>query len=57
MEAIRLILADASSKKIKVYQMDVKSAFLNDEKKRIETKCGRNKCSISLEEGSRMPPP
>jgi hypothetical protein len=30
---------------------------LKDEKKRIETKCGRNKCSISLEEGSRMPPP
>ena len=29
MEAIRLILAYASSKQIKVYQMDVKSAFLN----------------------------
>jgi hypothetical protein len=29
MESIRLILAYASSKQIKVYQMDVKSAFLN----------------------------
>jgi hypothetical protein len=31
MEAIRLILAYACSKKIKVYQMDVKSSFLNGE--------------------------
>jgi hypothetical protein len=31
MESIRLILAYASSKHIKVYQMDVKSAFLNGE--------------------------
>ena len=31
MESIRLILAYASSKNIKVYQMDVKSAFLNSE--------------------------
>ena len=31
MESIRLILAYASSKNIKVYQMDVKSAFLNGE--------------------------
>ena len=31
MEAIRLILAYACSKRIKVYQMDVKSAFLNGE--------------------------
>ena len=29
MESIRLILAYACSKQIKVYQMDVKSAFLN----------------------------
>ena len=29
MESIRMILAYASSKNIKVYQMDVKSAFLN----------------------------
>jgi hypothetical protein len=29
MEAIRLILAYACSKNIKVYQMDVKSTFLN----------------------------
>ena len=29
MEPIRLILAYANSKKIKVYQMDVKSSFLN----------------------------
>jgi hypothetical protein len=31
MEAIRLLLAYACSKNIKVYQMDVKSAFLNGE--------------------------
>ena len=31
MEAIRAILAYACSKWIKVYQMDVKSAFLNGE--------------------------
>ena len=31
MEAIRMILAYACSKRIKVYQMDVKSAFLNGE--------------------------
>jgi hypothetical protein len=31
MEAICLILADACSKNIKVYQMDVKSSFLNGE--------------------------
>jgi hypothetical protein len=31
MEAIRLLLAYASSKNIKVYQMDVKSSFLNGE--------------------------
>jgi hypothetical protein len=31
MEAIRLILAYACSKIIKVYQMDVKSTFLNGE--------------------------
>ena len=31
MEAIRMILAYACSKKIKVYQMDVKSTFLNGE--------------------------
>jgi hypothetical protein len=31
MEAIRLILAYAGSKNIKVYQMDVKSTFLNGE--------------------------
>ena len=31
MESIRMILAYASSKNIKVYQMDVKSAFLNTE--------------------------
>ena len=31
MEAIRTILAYASSKHIKVYQMDVKSVFLNGE--------------------------
>ena len=31
MEAIRMILAYACSKEIKVYQMDVKSAFLNGE--------------------------
>ena len=31
MEAIRMILAYACSKDIKVYQMDVKSAFLNGE--------------------------
>ena len=31
MESIRVILAYASSKHIKVYQMDVKSAFLNGE--------------------------
>ena len=31
MEAIRMILAYACSNKIKVYQMDVKSAFLNGE--------------------------
>jgi hypothetical protein len=29
MEAIRLILAYARSKNIKVYQMDVKSTFIN----------------------------
>ena len=31
MEAIRLFLAYAYSKNVKVYQMDVKSAFLNGE--------------------------
>jgi hypothetical protein len=31
MEAIRLILAYACSKNIKVYQMEVKSSFLNGE--------------------------
>jgi hypothetical protein len=31
MEAIILILSYACSKKIKVYQMDVKSTFLNKE--------------------------
>ena len=31
MESIRMILAYASSKNINVYQMDVKSAFLNGE--------------------------
>jgi hypothetical protein len=31
MEEIRLILAYACSKRIKVYQMDVKSSFLNGE--------------------------
>jgi hypothetical protein len=31
MEAIRMFLAYACSRKIKVYQMDVKSAFLNGE--------------------------
>jgi hypothetical protein len=31
MEAIRLLLAYACSKNVKVYQMDVKSAFLNGE--------------------------
>ena len=31
MESIRMILAYASSKNIKVYQMDVKSTFLNGE--------------------------
>ena len=31
MEAIRMILAYACSKGIKVYQMDVKSTFLNGE--------------------------
>jgi hypothetical protein len=31
MEAIRLILSYACSKNIKVYQMDVKSTFLNGE--------------------------
>jgi hypothetical protein len=31
MEAIHLILAYACSKNIKVYQMDVKSSFLNGE--------------------------
>jgi hypothetical protein len=31
MEAIQLILAYAWSKNIKVYQMDVKSNFLNEE--------------------------
>ena len=30
-EAIRMILAYAFSKDIKVYQMDVKSTFMNDE--------------------------
>jgi hypothetical protein len=29
LEAIRILLAFAASKKIKLYQMDVKSAFLN----------------------------
>jgi hypothetical protein len=33
MEAIRLIMAYACSKNIKVYQMDVKSTFLNGELK------------------------
>ena len=31
MEAIKLILAYARSKNIKVYQMDVKSTFLNED--------------------------
>jgi hypothetical protein len=31
MEVVRLILAYACSKKINVYQMDVKSTFLNEE--------------------------
>ena len=31
MEAIRMFLTYACSRKIKVYQMDVKSAFLNGE--------------------------
>jgi hypothetical protein len=31
MEAIRLLLSYACSKNIKVYQMDVKSTFLNGE--------------------------
>jgi hypothetical protein len=31
MEAIRLILAYACSKRIKVYPMDIKSTFLNEE--------------------------
>jgi hypothetical protein len=31
MEAIRLLLVYACSKNVKVYQMDVKSAFLNGE--------------------------
>jgi hypothetical protein len=31
MEAIRFLLAYACSKNVKVYQMDVKSAFLNGE--------------------------
>jgi hypothetical protein len=31
MEEIRLILAYACSKNIKVYQMDVKSTFLNED--------------------------
>jgi hypothetical protein len=31
MEAIRLLLAYACSKNVKVYQMDVKSSFLNGE--------------------------
>jgi hypothetical protein len=31
MEAIRLLLAYAYSKNVKVYQMDVKSTFLNGE--------------------------
>ena len=31
MEAIRMILAYAYSKRIKVYQMDIKSTFLNGE--------------------------
>jgi hypothetical protein len=31
MEAIRLILAYACSKNIKVYQMDMKSTFLNED--------------------------
>jgi len=33
MEAIRMLLAFACSKGFKVYQMDVKSAFLNGELK------------------------
>ena len=31
MEAVRMLLAYATNKKFKVYQMDVKSAFLNGE--------------------------
>jgi hypothetical protein len=30
LEAIRILLAFATSKRFKLYQMDVKSAFLND---------------------------
>jgi hypothetical protein len=30
LEAIRILLAFAASKGFKIYQMDVKSAFLND---------------------------
>jgi hypothetical protein len=33
MEAIKLILAYACSKNIKVYQMEVKSTFLNEDLK------------------------
>jgi hypothetical protein len=37
MEAIRLFLAYACSKNVKVYQMDVKSAFLNGDLKKKST--------------------
>ncbi|GJY71700.1 retrovirus-related pol polyprotein from transposon TNT 1-94 [Tanacetum coccineum] len=35
LEAIRIFLANAASKNIKVYQMDVKTAFLNGELKEV----------------------
>jgi hypothetical protein len=37
MEAIRLLLAYACSKNVKVYQMDVKSVFLNGNLKKKST--------------------